>query len=330
MPSKPKKAPGGKERRSPFPDRQALAASLRSAWGNGEPVVVLRRQRNVYERTFPSEVVTCRLPDGSRRRLLCKYSAGPGHRDGGRRGGGTYEAEVYRRALRGLPLPLPAFHGLCPGAGPVPSCLVLEFLDDSMTACKASEEGSMPAAARWAGLFHALMQERLRHDPLAFLVRYDAAYYRRWSRQALRAAKPVLSRHPWLRTVCRRYEERIPLLTGGPATVVHGEYTPHNVLWQRGRAVPIDWESAAVGTGEVDLATLVYGWDEATVRACGESYRQARWPRGAPPSFEETFAAARLFIAFRWLFDYSSLADEGRAPPDLCELYDFVEELEVS
>src|SRR5262249_39256996 len=101
MPCKPKKAPGGKERSSPFPDRQALAASLRSAWSTGEPVVVLRRQRTVYERTFPSEVVTCRLPDGSRRRLLCKYSAGPGHRDGGRRGGGTYEAEVYRRALRG-------------------------------------------------------------------------------------------------------------------------------------------------------------------------------------------------------------------------------------
>jgi thiamine kinase-like enzyme len=206
-------------------------------------------------------------------------------------------------------------------------CLVLEYLDDSMTVCKASEEGSMPAAARWAGLFHPLMQERLRHDPLAFLARYAADYYRRWSRQALQAAQPVLSRHPWFRVVCRRYEERIPLLTGGPATVVHGEFTPHNVLWQRGRVLPIDWESAAVGAGEIDLATLLDGWDEETARACTESYRQARWPRGAPPSFEETFMAARLYVAFRWFFDPAELAANGVAPPDLGELYGVAEGL---
>ena len=43
----------------------------------------------------------------------------------------------------------------------------------------------------------------------------------------------------------------------GPRAPAHGEFTPHNVLWQGGRAVPIDWESAAFGAGEVDLAVLL-------------------------------------------------------------------------
>lgn len=327
MPSRPQRGTGRKLRRSPFPDRQALADGLGAAWGDGEPITVLRRERNDYSSTFPSEVVTCRLADGSRRRLFCKYGAGPGHSDGGCRGGVAYEAEVYRRVLRGLPLPLPAFHGLLPGTGSGTGCLVLEHLGGAMRVSKAAGEGGMPAAARWAGLFHALMEERLRYEPLAFLARYDADYYRRWSRQALRAAAPVLSRHPWLRAVCLRYEDRIPLLTGGPATVVHGEYTPHNVLWQRGRVVPIDWESAAVGAGETDLATLLDGWDEETARACGESYRQARWPGGAPPAFEDTFEAARLYVAFRWLTDGPEWAAGGGATPDLGELHALGEEL---
>src|SRR5262249_32669584 len=70
----------------------------------------------------------------------------------------------------------------------------------------------------------------------------------------------------------------------------------------RGRAVyPIDWESAAVAAGEIDLASLTEGWPAWYAVQYERVYREARWPSGAPADFERRLAAARVYLAFRWL-----------------------------
>jgi aminoglycoside phosphotransferase (APT) family kinase protein len=316
---------------APFPDLEALAEGLAALLdgreGGSGLVQILDREPNPYTSTCPAEIVTCRLADDSQRRLLCKYAAGEGHNDHGSRGGVTYEAEVYRHVLQTLPLPAPAFYGAFPGRESVETWLVLEYLEAGIRVSKLPTAGAMPSAAAWCGRFHALSGERFRSEPLSFLTRYDADYYAGWSRRTLRCGEPVLSQHPWLRTVCRRYEDMIPVLTGQPQTVIHGEYTPHNVLWQAGRIFPTDWESAALAVGEIDLATLVEGWGEDTVRACEQSYREARWPGGAPSAFAETLAAARLYVTFRWLAARGDWTEDARSLSLLRELYRLAEQL---
>src|SRR5947208_9976074 len=102
MPTEPRD--GGGVKVSRFPDRKTLEAAL-TAMGGGGPVAVLLRRRNEYASTFPTEVVTCRLADGTERRLFCKYAAGRSQRDHGHRGDVAYEARVYRHLLQGVPLP---------------------------------------------------------------------------------------------------------------------------------------------------------------------------------------------------------------------------------
>jgi hypothetical protein len=267
----------------------------------GAPVTVRARRLNPYGSTFPAEIVTCTVADGREYRVFCKYTAVGGQTDQGHRGGAGYEADVYRQVLHGLPLPVPAFHGAfaCPASGS--TCVVLQYLETGIRVSKLPVPGAIPAAAAWAGRFHAWNEPRLRQGDFPFLTRYDADYYVGWSRRTLLYAGATLAQQPWLGSLCRYYEERLPALTTRPPTVIHGEFTPHNVLWHDGGIYPTDWETAAVAAGEIDLAILMEGWDEETVRCCVQNYRQARGASSLTAAFQDALKVARLYVAFRWL-----------------------------
>jgi aminoglycoside phosphotransferase (APT) family kinase protein len=80
-------------------------------------------------------------------------------------------------------------------------------------------------------------------------------------------------------------------------TVVHGELFPSNVVVRDERAYLLDWESAGVGAGELDLATLTAGdWGPDTLDACRRAYSAARWPIKEPPEFGAALAAARVLV----------------------------------
>src|SRR6266568_7168177 len=93
--------------RALLPSLPALRARLTAALANGNPaaapVKVLARKLPRFMSTFPNEIVTCRLPNGRKRRLFIKYAGGQGHNSYGHRGDVAYEAEVYQRLLRALP-----------------------------------------------------------------------------------------------------------------------------------------------------------------------------------------------------------------------------------
>src|SRR5262245_42042326 len=98
----------------PLPDVQALAAGLTAVLGNGAaagPVTILARSPNDYESTFTSEVVTCRVPDGNKRRLFCKYGPRRSRNGDPHRGGVSYEAEVYRSLLHPAGASMPRYYG---------------------------------------------------------------------------------------------------------------------------------------------------------------------------------------------------------------------------
>jgi thiamine kinase-like enzyme len=85
--------------------------------------------------------------------------------------------------------------------------------------------------------------------------------------------------------------------------VIHGEYYPSNILFCGSRVLPVDWESAAAVAGEIDLAALTEAWPRKASQECELEYCRARWLDGAPGDFGRRLAAARFYMAFRWLSD---------------------------
>ena len=160
----------------------------------------------------------------------------------------------------------------------------------------------MVLSARWLGKFHAAQQARASSDSSSFLKRYDAKYYRGWVDRAAQFTAPLQARFPWLVKLCRRAGDMFAPLLAAPPTVIHGEFYINNILVRRKTVFPVDWESAAIAPGEIDLAALTEGpWQARVVRRCEREYQRSRWPEGAPPGFPQTLDTARLYLYFRWL-----------------------------
>ncbi len=293
----------GSAARSRLPNLQTLTAGLTSVLRS--QVIILDRRPNTYMSTFPSEIVRCRVGGGSELQLFCKYAAG-GHPHSvyGHRGGVMYEAAVYRHLLQPSQASTAKFYGTYMDNPTGDSWLVLEYLDKSLRLSKVTEvPAPTSVAARWIGHFHRTSEERLSAIPVPFLIGYDAEYYLGWVRRTSLFAGHLHQRFPWLGTLCERSEELIAPLLTSPLTVIHGEYYGSNILFRSGTVHPVDWESAAVAAGEIDLAALTDQWSAETARECELEYRRARWPEGSPDDFERRLYAARLYLCFRWLGD---------------------------
>jgi aminoglycoside phosphotransferase (APT) family kinase protein len=241
----------------------------------------------------------------------------------------AFEAEVYRRVLSHRPLSSARFYGahtdFVGGGG---TWLILEFLDGAVPASLSSPPAdAVKRAADWAGAFHA-GNAAPAAELADLLPRYDAGYYCQWSARAavFVAAAAGWDVAVWFGAVRRCFErDAVPRLLEGPQTVIHGEFYPHNVLVTPGvrRVYPVDWESAAVGPGEIDLAALTDRWPEAFLTDCVAAYTCARWPgeKGAAPhGFQDRLDAARLYLQFRWLGNRSTWASARKVKRRLHDL----------
>ena len=132
---------------------------------------------------------------------------------------------------------------------------------------------------------------------------HDADYYCGWARRTLEFARDAGRHASWLARLCDQADELADCLLAAPRTVAHGEFYAENILVHDRRIAPVDWETAAVAAGEIDLASLTEGWPAAIVHRCEDEYRRARWPSGPPHDFERTLAAARIHWSLRWLGD---------------------------
>jgi hypothetical protein len=290
---------------SVFPDLAALLAGLasvlRDKGAGSEAVAVLDRTPNPYASTFASEIVTCRLAGANECRLFCKYGAGPREEVYGHKGGVAYEAAVHCQVLQPLQVGPPRFYGAYNDRETGITWLIRDYLDPGELLYR--KPAALALAARWIARFHNASAARLARTPLPFLKVYDADYYLGWARRTRGFAGSLHQRFTWLECLCERFGEVVANLTAAPSAVIHGEYYPENILWCDGKICPIDWESAAVAPGEIDLASLTERWSGKIVRRCLHEYQQARWPQGPPAGFERTLAAARLYLNLRWLGD---------------------------
>ena len=75
---------------------------------------------------------------------------------------------------------------------------------------------------------------------------------------------------------------------------------------KKGVIYPIDWESAAIGPGEIDLASLTEDWDEERKNIALKKYIQARWPDGnfSESDFEKRLLLVKIYFFLRWTGEY--------------------------
>jgi len=287
-----------------LPDNETLHRGLASILssgdsGNRQPgFSVLGREYNEYSSTYPSEVVKCLMEDGSMLHLHCKYSKEQEHK--GHRKGIIHEARVYQDILQESASHTPRYYGIYNDLRKGNTWLVLEHIENALR-IYGSENGLLHAA-RWLGKFH---RENSKHlTTYSILEKYDAKYFSEWARLTQSFISPSDNQLRWLDNLCDHYEEVTKLLLSTEQTIIHDEFYPANILIKNEDVYPIDWESAAVAAGEVDLAALTEGWPDPIAKQCITEYQKYRWPEGAPAGFRETVSVARIHWQLRWLGDH--------------------------
>lgn len=257
--------------------------------------------------THPSELVACQLKDGSVRWLHVKHQSEDATESFGHRGGLQRELAVYREVLDPYLDGTPQLLGWSDADGE--STLVLEFLEDAVPIHQV--EHGVDSAATWLAHFHCKVPVT-RSLPVL-----DGPYYLRWLERTVHLQSAV-----GMSSVVSDALERLlhdpspyvePLTVGSPS-VVHGEFFPHNVLWADGAVRPVDWESAALGAGEVDVASLIDDWAPDVAAQVESVYAALRWPNDLEErrASRRRVAAAAVYWSLRWLGDGRPWTEETR------------------
>jgi Phosphotransferase enzyme family len=282
-----------------LPDKETLQDRIAEALGS-TAVRVVERRPNPHPSTFPSEITKLELADRAMLHAFIKYESGGSNGSHGHRGGVSYEASIYELLLEELGVSVPEFYGFYADEQAGSPFLVTEYMTGSVRVSKRSAT-AMARAAEWIGHFHARGEQQVRRRAVPGLKKYDQAYYLGWSRRAEQATAEARVEADWLQAAFAGFRQSIRELLGTDASPIHGEFYPRNVLVHEGRIRPIDWESAAVATGEIDLAALTEGWPAETVELCQRAYEQVRWTGGAPPHWRRRLRLAQLYLHLRWI-----------------------------
>ena len=272
---------------------KAVQASL-----DAGTVEIVDIRPNPHASTARAEVVQCVVDGRDELAVLLKWAENLHDPEDRRSPALAYEAWCYENVLREANAGTARMFGLLNDPETGASVLVLEHLDGAIR-CDENDDvrAAMIAAARWAGGFHRLCGGR---SP-GHLQLHDDAYFRQWAERTQQFASPLSHELSWLPTVCSRFGEAVEELVAHDRTVIHGEFTPHNVLVADDRVAPVDWECAAHSNGEIDLASLTDRWPRDVVEGCESAYAEARWPSGPPSEFGRMLDLARCYWQFRWL-----------------------------
>jgi hypothetical protein len=164
-------------------------------------------------------------------------------------------------------------------------------------------------AARWLARLHARGGPDALPAQTCQLLTYDAAYFRQWILRAAAFSKTT-EMGTFISSLATRYDRVVERLLELPATLVHGEAYPSNILVvseeNHLRICPVDWEMAGIGPRFLDIAALTNGeWSEDQRKAIAMSYLEVMGEGTGPVFAEDEFLEAvdycRLHFCVQWL-----------------------------
>ncbi|MCZ7525848.1 MAG: aminoglycoside phosphotransferase family protein [Acidimicrobiia bacterium] len=218
----------------------------------------------------------------------------------GRADGVGYEAAVYEHALSHLGIGVAPLFGVVHDGEEV--CLAIARLDRPLKASMAPQPESLRSAVRTLASIHARAEAVVAGGPEG-LQPFDAWRSRDWLSSAIDLHGTEAFEDIGIHRILEVFDE----LAAGPWTLVHGDCYPANVLVTQGVPVFVDWETAGIGPGELDLAALTERWPDDVVADCLDRYCSERWGGPARRSVVRRLAAARCFLYVRWLGGSPSL-----------------------
>jgi len=254
---------------------------------------------NVFCSTYASEIIRCQLQSKKDLLIHTKYSSEV--EPWGHHRGIEYEGMVYESVLRNIEVTSPKFYGVYKDIEDANDWLLIEHIDHALRLYTSTE--SMITAAHWLGRFHSINKPKINLPEMNFLASYDSNYFNHWIGRTSEYAYHLGSDFLWVNKICDYLLERIDSFANSEFTVTHGEFYPKNILIKENNIYPVDWESAVITRGEIDLASLIEGWDRQTIADCKKAYCEARWLDDVPDDFESVFNLALLFWPLRWLGD---------------------------
>ncbi|TMI89903.1 MAG: aminoglycoside phosphotransferase family protein [Bacillati bacterium ANGP1] len=166
------------------------------------------------------------------------------------------------------------------------------------------------AAARWIARFHTATR-RLPDSQTGFLPQFDRRHYRRCADTVRRILPDLDARER--RAVSRGldcYAGRIDWLSALPRNVIHGQFFGQNIVLRRGgrnhAIAVVDWESAAMGPGLFDLASLTAGrWTreqrQSLLAAYVAQYQDETGDQVDWKSFCRDLCAVALYQSLEWI-----------------------------
>lgn len=277
---------------------------LKSVNPSTDHIVITNRRPNVFTTTFNSEIVACKLGDGSELKLFCKYNRGD-FVFLKVKSQINYEAKVYKNILSQNFISTPQFYGAHKDKRSGCILLVFEYLENCI--CLDNLPGNynyVPAiisAARAIGRFHMLSQSLMSQTNVAFLKTYDLTYYLQSIEKSLSLSKKFYRDLPWLTMLGEKAPKIFYEFAKQKPVIIHGDYHPKNIFFRRGKTFPVDWGSAAIAVSEIDLAGLTSGWPARVVKKCEKEYQEARWGQNPPRNFKRIVTIANLYEHFRCL-----------------------------
>lgn len=221
------------------------------------------------------------------------------------------ELDVYRRLL---PLAPPGPPRLLAGdataaGGP---WLMLERITGEQLR-HVGAQSAWESAARWTGALHTefASTQRIATARAIGLPRWDSS---RLQLSFVAAAREIPGRASTrvaaaaIRAIKRVHPRAVQRLAAQPPTLIHGQLYPSNVMVSRTkpqRVAVLDWETAAIGPGVIDLAALTEGeWTPEQRAALAAAYLHGRDGGADPAAVRRTeidLACARLHLCLELL-----------------------------
>jgi len=171
------------------------------------------------------------------------------------------EVRAHTDFLADAPLGTPRLYGVCRTSEERHVAMLFEFVGGKRLK-SFEDKGTWLGTAAWLGDMHQYFGPREgQNEERAPLPRYDEQFYWSWAHNAaLAAARVSVKAGRQMDQVLSRYDRVAEPLGAASPTLVHGEFYCTNILvshtQERQRICPIDWETAALGCGALDLAYL--------------------------------------------------------------------------
>jgi hypothetical protein len=299
-----------------------VADALASPGNDRAPLIEIERRLCDYHSSFALEEVTAHFEDGTVLPLIFKNLSPDCLLEQARdiRPKTSYDPErealVYRDLLARLKLGTATCYAAVADAEKRQYWLLLEKVAGSDLA-RTGDFAIWTATARWLAEAHVQLTAAARRQSIdQQLMRYDSRCFHQWIDQA----EPILQQPqhadgravaPWeIKWLVQRGRAAVRLVAAVPLMVIHGEFYPSNILIGEQNAAPricsIDWETAGMGPGLLDLAALVAGnWTEPQKEELASAYFDAN-PQGGASSagISDQITAlrcCRLLLAMKWI-----------------------------